>query len=106
MTEPTSERAGLAADGLSTVLRLQKDFEMASEESDRALRILSRMPNRSYGLALQHRAQLLGDQGNFAGAVDYSERALTILRDAMKDDPAGLASIVDENRRFHAARGR
>ena len=101
--DPWSELAGLIADGLSMVKRLQKDFEAATEESDRALRILSRHPSRNYGVALNNRALMLSERGNVGGAIDYSDRALAVLREVLKNDAAALAPYVEDNRRSRSA---
>lgn len=100
---PMGERAGHIADGLSVVRRLQKNFEAATEESERALRLL-RPFDRAYAEALRNRARLLADQDNFVGAIDYSDRALVILRELLKAEPSALAPYLAENDSYKARR--
>ena len=105
----SSEMVGIVYDNLATVRRLQGQFTGATTASDRALAILSATdPNgQTYGGALNNRALLLDAAGQAAAAVEYFDRALGILRQSLKYDPAALAPFLEDNRLFRQkAQGR
>jgi tetratricopeptide (TPR) repeat protein len=92
---------GIVYDNLATIRRAQEQWEAAETASDRALEIFQRTVGArdiNYGAALNNRAVILGDQDKFVLALDYSERALSILREALKDDAAALEPFLKDNR--------
>ena len=89
----TTENVGVVYDNLATVRRLQQRFDDAATTSDRALAIFEqRLGARhgTYGVTLNNRALIHLDAGNVPLALEYSERALTVLREALIGDKAGL----------------
>jgi tetratricopeptide (TPR) repeat protein len=103
----TGPYVGVIYDNLSTVRRLQHRWEDAIVASDQALAIFSQTVGSrdvSYGIALNNRALIHGEQGNRDVALDYSERALVILREVLgKDDPS-LAQFLEDNRLIREGR--
>ncbi|HLG57419.1 MAG TPA: tetratricopeptide repeat protein [Vicinamibacterales bacterium] len=92
---------GMVYDNLAMIRRAQEQWDAAETASDRALEIFQRtvgVRDMHYGAALNNRAVILGDQDKFVLALDYSERALNILREALKDDAAALAPFLKDNR--------
>ena len=57
--------------------------------------VLPWVPN--YGAALNNRAMLLFDQDDAKNALEYSERALDVLRKSVKD-PDTLRPFLEDNR--------
>ena len=99
----SSVEIGIVADNLATVRRLQHRWAEAAVASDRAITILTgegAKMRTTLGGALNNRALLMADQGEYESALDYSERALVILRDELKDDPRALEPFLEDNRTF------
>jgi hypothetical protein len=55
-----------------------------------------------YGAALNNRAIILSDQGKSVLALDYSERALAVLRESFAGNPKALEPFLEDNRRIRA----
>jgi tetratricopeptide (TPR) repeat protein len=94
-----SATVAVVSDNLATVRRLQKRWEDATQASERALSTFERtlgVSDPSYGRALNNRAVLLADQGEYSSALEFSERALGILRNQL--EPAALAPFLNDNR--------
>src|SRR5690349_11105382 len=81
---------GMAYDNVAMIRRAQERWDAAEAASDRALDIFAKTigtRDTHYGAALNNRAIILSDQGKTVLALDYSERALTVLRESLADDP-------------------
>ena len=98
----SSAIVGVFYDNLATIRRLLRQFEAATTASDRALAILAEKDpvGRTYGGALNNRALLYGDQDQPLTALEYSDRAVAILRQALENDAAALAPFLEDNRQF------
>jgi len=101
----TTENVGVVYDNLATVRRLQQRFDDATAASDRALAIFEqRLGARhgTYGGALSNRALIHLGAGNAPLALEYSERALSVLREALSGDKAALEPFLADNRLISA----
>lgn len=100
---------GMAYDNLAMIRRAQERWDAAEAASDRALDIFAKTigtRDTHYGAALNNRAIILSDQGKTVLALDYSERALTVLRESLADDPKALEPFLEDNRRIKATLSR
>jgi tetratricopeptide (TPR) repeat protein len=92
---------GIVYDNLAMIRRTQRQWAAAEAASDRALEIFQRtvgVRDTHYGAALNNRAVILGDQEKYVLALDYSERALGVLREALQGDTAALEPFLRDNR--------
>ncbi len=87
-------------DNLATIRRFQKRWAAATTASDQALAIFERtvgVNDPTYGATLNNRAMLLFAQDDAKNALEYSERALDVLRKSVKD-PDALMPFLEDNR--------
>src|SRR4030095_4354341 len=76
---------GIVYDNVAMIKRVQEQWEAAEAASDRALDIFEKTlgtHDTHYGAALNNRAIIMSEQGKSVLALDYSERALAVLREA------------------------
>jgi tetratricopeptide (TPR) repeat protein len=101
----TSAKVGIVYDNLATVRRLQGRLDEARSASDLALATLEQtlgVRHGTYGGALNNRALILMAAGDPTLALDYSERALSVLREAFNGDKAALEPFLEDNRIIRA----
>jgi len=100
---------GMVYDNVAMIKRAQEQWEAAESASDRALEIFEKTlgtHDMHYGAALNNRAIILSDQGKSVLALDYSERALAVLRESFAGNPKALEPFLEDNRRIRAELGR
>lgn len=100
---------GIVYDNVAMIKRAQEQWEAAETASDRALEIFEKtlgIHDMHYGAALNNRAIILSDQGKSVLALDYSERALAVLRESFAGNPKALEPFLEDNRRIRAELGR
>jgi tetratricopeptide (TPR) repeat protein len=96
---------GMVYDNVAMIKRAQDQWEAAESASDRALEIFEKTlgaHDMHYGAALNNRAIILSDQGKSVLALDYSERALAVLRESFAGNPKALEPFLEDNRRIRA----
>ena len=96
---------GMVYDNLAMIRRTQEHWEAAEAASDRALAIFEQTlgsRDTHYGAALNNRAIILADQGKSVLALDYSERALAVLRESFAGNPNALEPFLEDNKRIRA----
>jgi tetratricopeptide (TPR) repeat protein len=96
---------GMVYDNVAMIKRAQEQWEAAESANDRALEIFEKTlgtRDMHYGAALNNRAIILSDQGKSVLALDYSERALSVLREAFAGNPKALEPFLEDNRRIRA----
>ncbi|HEY1308976.1 MAG TPA: tetratricopeptide repeat protein [Vicinamibacterales bacterium] len=97
---------GIVYDNVAMIRRAQEQWAAAEAASDRALEIFEKTVGTRdihYGAALNNRAIILSEQGKTVLALDYSERALAVLRESFAKDPKALEPFLEDNRRIRAA---
>ena len=97
---------GMVYDNVAMIRRSQEQWDAAEAASDRALEIFTKTlgtRDMHYGAALNNRAIILADQGKAVLALEYSERALAVLREAFSGNPKALEPFLEDNRRIRAA---
>jgi tetratricopeptide (TPR) repeat protein len=96
---------GIVYDNVATIRRVQEQWEAAEAASDRALEIFEKTlgtHDMHYGAALNNRAIIMSEQGKSVLALDYSERALAVLRESFAGNPKALEPFLEDNRRIRA----
>lgn len=96
---------GMVYDNVATIRRVQEQWEAAETASDRALEIFEKTVgthDMHYGAALNNRAIIMSEQGKSVLALDYSERALVVLRESFAGNPKALEPFLEDNRRIRA----
>jgi tetratricopeptide (TPR) repeat protein len=96
---------GIVYDNVATIKRVQEQWEAAEAASDRALEIFEKTlgtRDMHYGAALNNRAIIMSEQGKAVLALDYSERALAVLRESFAGNPKALEPFLEDNRRIRA----
>jgi tetratricopeptide (TPR) repeat protein len=96
---------GMVYDNVAMIKRAQEQWEAAESSNDRALEIFEKTlgtRDMHYGAALNNRAIILSDQGKAVLALDYSERALAVLREAFAGNLKALEPFLEDNRRIRA----
>jgi hypothetical protein len=97
---------GVVLDNLARVLSANKDYVSAEAASLRAIRILSKNLGErhpTYGGALNNLSLMYHAKGDSQRALDYSNRAIDILREALAGNPAALEPFLEDNRVIRAA---
>jgi tetratricopeptide (TPR) repeat protein len=96
---------GMVYDNVAMIRRAQEQWDAAETASDHALEIFAKTVgtrDTHYGAALNNRAIILSDQGKSVLALDYSERALSVLRESFAGNPKALEPFLEDNRRIRA----
>jgi len=96
---------GIVYDNVAMIRRGQEQWEAAEAASDRALEIFEKTlgtHDMHYGAALNNRAIIMSEQGKSVLALDYSERALAVLRESFAGNPKALEPFLEDNRRIRA----
>jgi tetratricopeptide (TPR) repeat protein len=96
---------GIVYDNVATIRRVQEQWDAAEAASDRALEIFEKTlgtHDMHYGAALNNRAIIMSEQGKSVLALDYSERALAVLRESFAGNPKALEPFLEDNRRIRA----
>src|SRR5262245_20030862 len=96
---------GIVYDNIALIRRVQEEWDAAEAASDRALEMFEKTigtHDTHYGAALNNRAIILSEQGKTVLALDYSERALAVLRESFAKDPKALEPFLEDNRRIRA----
>ena len=96
---------GIVYDNVAMIRRAQEQWEAAEAASDRALEIFEKTlgtHDMHYGAALNNRAIIMSEQGKSVLALDYSERALAVLRESFAGNPKALEPFLEDNRRIRA----
>ena len=96
---------GIVHDNIAMIRRAQEQWAAAEAASDRALEIFEKtvgIRDIHYGAALNNRAIILSEQGKTVLALEYSERALAVLRESFAKDPKALEPFLEDNRRIRA----
>ena len=96
---------GMVYDNIAMIRRTQEQWDAAETASDRAIEIFAKtlgVHDTHYGAALNNRAIILSDQGKMVAALDYSERALAVLRESFAGQPKALEPFLEDNRRIRA----
>jgi tetratricopeptide (TPR) repeat protein len=75
---------GIVYDNVATIRRVQEQWEAAEAASDRALEIFEKTLGKS------------------VLALDYSERALAVLRESFAGNPKALEPFLEDNRRIRS----
>ena len=92
-------------DNVALIRRVQEQWDAAESASDRAIEIFEKTigtHDMHYGAALNNRAIILSEQGKTVLALDYSERALSVLRESFAGNPKALEPFLEDNRRIKA----
>jgi tetratricopeptide (TPR) repeat protein len=96
---------GIVYDNVAMIRRVQEQWEAAEAASDRALEIFEKTlgtHDMHYGAALNNRAIIMSEQGKSVLALDYSERALAVLRESFAGNPKALEPFLEDNRRIRS----
>jgi tetratricopeptide (TPR) repeat protein len=96
---------GIVYDNVALIRRVQEEWDAAEAASDRALEIFEKTTgtrDTHYGAALNNRAIIMSEQGKTVLALDYSERALNVLRESFAGNPKALEPFLEDNRRIKA----
>jgi tetratricopeptide (TPR) repeat protein len=96
---------GMVYDNIAMIRRAQEQWDAAETASDRAIEIFAKTlgeHDTHYGAALNNRAIILSDQGKMVLALDYSERAIAVLRESFAGQPKALEPFLEDNRRIRA----
>jgi tetratricopeptide (TPR) repeat protein len=109
MTTTGEPGVGIVYDNLATVRRLQKRWSEAEQASDRAIAALEAVDDLNAQQALagiyNNRALLLVEQEQYEPALQYSEKALAILKVTLKDQRKALAPFLEDNRKIREKLG-
>lgn len=92
---------GVVLDNLARVLSAEKDYLSAEVISLRAIRVLGQTLGQghlSYGGALNNLALMYHEKGDHARALEYSNRAIDVLRVALAGDRAALQPFLEDNK--------
>ena len=103
----TSATTAVMFDNLAMARLAGRDLSGAAAASDRALAALRQSGDtrsQTYGVALNNHALICAEQRQLDCAVEYSDRATAVLREAFGGNEAALAPFLEDNRRFKASR--
>jgi tetratricopeptide (TPR) repeat protein len=97
---------GIVLDNLARLRADSEEYASSETLSMRALGILRRTlggQHTSYGEALNNLALMYHSKGDRAHAVEYSDQAIDVLRQALRGDAAALEPFLEDNRVIKAA---